>query len=64
MRYFGWCLAVAGAAAGGKQDALDGSIFDYVVVGGGTSGLVVANRLTEDRRSKYLEDSLEGRSPH
>lgn len=25
--------------------------YDYVVVGGGTSGLVVANRLTEDPRS-------------
>lgn len=25
--------------------------YDYVVVGGGTSGLVVANRLTEDPKS-------------
>lgn len=25
--------------------------FDYVIVGGGITGLVVANRLTEDRRS-------------
>ena len=26
-------------------------VYDYVVVGGGTSGLVVANRLTEDPKS-------------
>jgi len=28
-------------------------VYDYVVVGGGTSGLVVANRLTEDPNSMY-----------
>lgn len=26
-------------------------VYDYVIVGGGTSGLVVANRLTEDLKS-------------
>lgn len=28
------------------------SCYDYIVVGGGTSGLVVADRLTEDSSSK------------
>jgi hypothetical protein len=27
--------------------------YDYVVVGGGTSGLVVSNRLSEDPKSSY-----------
>lgn len=31
---------------------VDDKTFDYVTVRGGTSGLVVANRLIEDRRSK------------
>lgn len=35
-----------------KGNDVDGKTFDYVIVGGGTSGLVVANRLTEDRRSR------------
>lgn len=27
--------------------------YDYVIIGGGTSGLTVANRLTEDPESKF-----------
>jgi len=35
----------------GEQD-IDGKTFDYVVVGGGLTGLVVANRLSEDKDRK------------
>lgn len=35
--------------------------YDYVVVGGGVSGLVVANRLTEDPNSMFLL-SIESRA--
>jgi hypothetical protein len=28
--------------------------YDYIIVGGGVSGLVVANRLTEDPNGNYL----------
>ncbi|KAK4240053.1 pyranose dehydrogenase 3 [Achaetomium macrosporum] len=51
----GYLLAVDRVVAGGtKHGDLDESVYDYVVVGGGTSGLVVANRLTEDRETTVL----------
>lgn len=53
-------LAFAGiCAALEKHDlkALDEQ-YDYIVVGGGVSGLVVANRLTEDSKSGYQERDL------
>jgi choline dehydrogenase-like flavoprotein len=53
-----FCLAVGSAVATGtKHDPRDRSVYDYVVVGGGISGLVVANRLTEDRRSKSITEA-------
>lgn len=52
LTVLGCALAVHSAAATGSHHfATDSSTFDYVVVGGGTSGLVVANRLTENRHS-------------
>lgn len=55
LTVLGCALAVHSAAATGSHHfATDSSTFDYVVVGGGTSGLVVANRLTENRHNTVL----------
>jgi hypothetical protein len=37
---------------GGEPD-VGGQSFDYIVVGGGLTGLTVANRLSEDSSRKY-----------
>ena len=34
-------------------DEVSGQAFDYVIVGGGLTGLVVANRLSEQEGSEY-----------
>lgn len=33
---------------------LDGATFDYIIVGGGSSGCVIANRLSADKNVKVL----------
>lgn len=37
-----------------SPNVLSGGEYDYVVVGGGTAGLVVATRLTEDPNTRVL----------
>ncbi|KAK4151279.1 pyranose dehydrogenase 3 [Chaetomidium leptoderma] len=49
-----WCAAIGSVAVGAAHNNIDGSVYDYVIVGGGISRLVVANRLTEDRRTSVL----------
>lgn len=43
-------LGVSSATAVEKRD----DTYDYVIVGGGVTGLIVANRLTEEKKNKVL----------
>ena len=45
-------LLLSGIFYSGEQD-VGGQSFDYIVVGGGLTGLTVANRLSEDSSRKY-----------
>jgi len=48
-------LAIGGfffAASVVGGEGVHGKTYDYIIVGGGTSGLVVANRLSRDKKSE------------
>ena len=39
---------------GGRQYMSKNQSYDYVIIGGGSAGSVLGNRLSEDKNKKYL----------
>jgi hypothetical protein len=56
---------VAPYQSSGSEPSINGKTFDYVIVGGGLTGLVVANRLSEDKdRECYTHSNTTRRPAH
>lgn len=45
------------------EQSLNGKTFDYIIVGGGLTGLVVANRLSEDKDRECYTCALQTTQP-
>ena len=57
MGLYLWCLLLSLSACFAspiEQRAASATTYDYIIVGGGTTGLVVANRLTENTKVSVL----------
>ncbi|KAF1935737.1 choline dehydrogenase [Clathrospora elynae] len=54
VRLLALFTTATGAAVDTRPTAVQGKMYDYIIVGGGLSGLVVANRLTEDKNVYVL----------
>lgn len=47
-------LGLAAALPSGELEKRASDTYDYVIVGGGVTGLIVANRLTENKKSRSM----------